>query len=113
MLKLFIIACLYGFSIISHAGSCPSALPVTHPGFCASFVQAGTCYCANSLPQRMCTDMKQIYKRMITVFGNIERACHFQKETPPEVCIEDWNCYLYGKHESGRGLCSGTGQPCI
>lgn len=113
MIKTAFALLIYCFTAICFASSCPTALPTTDPGFCSTFVAAGTCYCANSLPKKMCSDMGQIHKRMISMFGTIERACNFQRETPAKTCVDDWNCYLFGNRDSQGGLCSGTGKACV
>lgn len=105
--------CLFSLSCFASISVCPSALPTTHSGFCASFVSAASCYCSNSLPKKMCEDMNLIYQRMMGMFGSIENACKFQRETPPQTCIDDWSCYLKGGKDSHGGLCSGTGKSCV
>lgn len=57
--------------------------------------------------------MNLIYQRMMGMFGSIENACKFQRETPPQTCIDDWSCYLKGGKDSHGGLCSGTGKSCV
>lgn len=94
-------------------GSCPSALPTNDAGFCPSFQAAASCYCtASGVPKGMCQDVKTIYKRMIAIFGTVQRACEYQKNTPVQVCVDDWNCYMNGGKDSAGQLCSGTGKSC-
>ena len=114
MIKKIVILAIWFFSFtsVANALTCPAALPTTDPGFCNSFVAAGTCYCANSLPKRMCMDMNLIFQRMIAMFGSIENACKFQTETSVQTCLDDWQCYLKGGKDSHGGACSGTGKAC-
>lgn len=91
---------------------CPSALPTTHPGFCASFATAASCYCSNTLPKKMCQDVGQVYNLMIARYGSVEIACKFQRDTTYQTCIDDWHCYRIGGKDSQGGLCSGTGKHC-
>jgi len=99
-------------STIASAASCPTATPSNAPGFCGSFAIAAQCHCTKSLPAGMCTDVRQLYKRMIAAFGSLRRACDSQHETTTQACIDDWNCYLSGGVTSESGLCSGTGSAC-
>lgn len=111
MIILFVSLC--SLSSFAMTKACPPALPTSNPGFCSSFVAAATCYCSNSLPERMCMDMSKIYKRMIDMFGTIDRACNFQRETTPQACIDDWSCYLKGGKDSKGEACSSTGSSCV
>lgn len=104
--------CLFSFSCFSMTLACPSALPTTHPGFCASFASVASCHCSSTLPKKMCENIDQIYKLMIARYGSIEVACKFQKETTPQDCLDDWHCYRIGGKNSKGGLCSSTGKPC-
>lgn len=108
-----LIFCLFSLPSFAFQFVCPTALPTTHPGFCPTFVQAASCYCSKSLPKKMCEDMKLVYQRMIGMFGTIENACQFQRETPAQTCVDDWKCYLKGGKDSHGGLCSNTGKSCV
>lgn len=108
-----LVLALVSFTSFSMTSSCPAALPTTAPDFCSSFVTAATCYCANNLPKKMCSNINQVYDRMIALFGTIERACKFQTETSTQTCIDDWHCYLKGGQDSQGGLCSGVGKACV
>jgi hypothetical protein len=92
--------------------SCPGALPTTHTDFCNSFKTCATCYCSSRLPPVLCQDVSKIYERMISMFGSVQRACEYQKDTPTQVCVDDWNCYRSGGRDSQGGLCSSTGNAC-
>ncbi len=104
--------CLFSFSCFA-LGPCPSAVPTTHPGFCASFASVASCHCAQTLPKKMCEDVRQIYKLMIARYGSIETACKVQRDTTPQTCMDDWQCYRIGGKDSRGGLCSGSGKSCI
>lgn len=113
MIKKMITLAVCLFSISSFAMvACTSALPTTHPGFCASFSTAASCYCSNTLPKKMCENVEQVYKIMIARYGSIDTACKFQRETSAQTCIDDWHCYRKGGQDSLGGLCSGTGKSC-
>jgi len=101
--------CIF-LSSVSYA-SCPPATPNNSSGFCSSFKISAQCHCSASLPAGMCTDMKSLYDRMISMFGSLSRACAYQRETSAQNCIDAWNCYRLGG-TSSSGLCSGTGLPC-
>lgn len=111
MIKKFIIACLYCFSAASFA--CSGALPTDHAGFCASFKATASCYCtASGMPAGMCQDMNALYRRMTSVFGSLEGACRYQKNTTYQQCMDDWTCYRSGGTDSRGKLCSSTGLAC-
>ena len=101
-------------SSMGYAASCPQAVAFDDPGFCQSFQNVAQCHCQSSgLPARMCNNIQLVYKRMISTFGSIERACKYQKDTSYENCIQDWKCYLSGGSTADVHLCSGTGQACV
>jgi hypothetical protein len=108
--KIFIASvCL----ISSYGFACPRALPTDNPNFCASFKSAATCYCTSSgLPVGMCQDMNQLYARMISVFGTLQKACEYQTSTSAQDCINNWNCYLKGGVDSTGKACSSTKKAC-
>jgi len=111
----FLFLCL--FSVSSFAAtiyaSCPKAVPTNNPGFCGSFKSVATCHCTSSgLPSGMCQDMNVIYKRMISIFGSVQKACEYQKDTSVQDCMNDWLCYRTGGTDSTGNLCSGTGKAC-
>lgn len=92
---------------------CPQAVPASNPTFCASFKAVAACHCTSSgLPSSMCNDMNAIYSRMISIFGSVQKACAYQKDTTTRICIDDWNCYRYGGVDSYGNLCSSTGRAC-
>ncbi len=104
----------YFLASLSYAGSCPQALPADDIGFCKSFQAVAQCHCQSSgLPAKMCSNVSQVYQRMISTFGSIERACKYQKDTSYENCMQDWKCYLYGGNTNTHTLCNGTGKACI
>ncbi|MDP3706399.1 MAG: hypothetical protein Q8R24_10930 [Legionellaceae bacterium] len=104
---------IFSFSFAAHAASCPTAAPSNTPGFCSSFKVAAQCHCSKSLPAGMCTDERQLYKRMTAAYGSLQRACESQHETSAQECVDDWNCYLSGGLTSKSELCSGSGTACI
>lgn len=113
MIKRLVALAFFLFNCSGFATTiCPSALPTTDPNFCTSFKTAATCYCSNTLPQKMCENIDKIYQLMIAQYGSIEIACKFQKETPTQTCIDDWRCYRTGGKDSQGGLCSNTGLSC-
>lgn len=100
-------------SFSSFALTCPQALPTNAGGFCQSFKQVAECHCVEAgLPRGMCNNMKTIYSRMIGIYGSVQRACAFQKDTSTQNCIDDWTCYRNGGKNSAGQPCSGTGQKC-
>jgi hypothetical protein len=100
-------------SFQTFATNCPQALPASDIGFCASFQQVAQCHCqASGLPARMCNNVSMVYKRMISTFGSIERACQFQKDTTYGICIQDWRCYQEGGLTDEGQLCNATGLAC-
>ena len=83
------------------AANCPFATPASDPAFCKSFHLAAECRCTNSgLPRGMCANMNLLYNRMISMFGSVERACQFQRDTSFDMCMEDWRCYRLGGVDS-------------
>jgi len=104
--------CFYVSSSVAMIMACPQAAPTTSPNFCSSFKAVAECHCAASLPKSMCADMQQLYKRMMAMFGSVEKACKFQHNTSTQNCIDDWNCYRNGGQSSDGALCSGTGNAC-
>ena len=101
--------CLFSISIFA----CPRATPTNDVNFCASFKAAATCYCTSSgLPPSMCQDMGQLYKRMLSVFGSLQKACAYQSYTSVQDCVDNWSCYLRGGIDSTGKLCSSTQLAC-
>lgn len=93
--------------------ACAKALPVDDAGFCASFKEVATCHCTSSgLPAGMCQDMNSLYKRMLALFGSLQRACEYQKHTSTQDCVDNWNCYRKGGIDSQGRLCSSTQLAC-
>lgn len=93
--------------------NCPQALPSNHPKFCASFKSIAECHCIEmGLPKGMCKDTHIIYDRMIAMFGSLQKACEYQKDTTVQICIDDWNCYRLGGRDSQGRLCSASGKAC-
>lgn len=113
-MKHLIGLCLSLFVTTTFAvASCPHALPTTDSNFCASFNTAATCRCtAHGLPRGVCSNLDNLYQRLVAIFGNIENACKFQHDTDTQTCIDDWHCYRNGGHDSKGGLCSSTGKSC-
>lgn len=75
--------------------NCPQALPMHHAKFRASFEAAAECQCHSSgMPRSMCKDMKALYSRMLFVFGSVQKACEFQRDTPTKTCLANWRVYL-------------------
>lgn len=115
MIKKIVALCICFFSVstFSAISACPSAVPSSDPGFCSSFKVAAQCHCTSSgLPMGMCTNMKTLYTRMISMFGSVQKACEFQHDTATQNCVDDWNCYLNGGTNSQNELCSSTGSAC-
>lgn len=93
--------------------ACPQATATTDPSFCASFRSAAQCHCTSSgLPSGVCQNIQTIYSRMISIFGSIQRACEYQRDTSVKTCIDDWNCFRFGGKDSNGGLCSASGRAC-
>lgn len=112
---LILLAC--AFSMSSFAGGallkCPQALPTDSPKFCPSFKSVAECHCVSAgLPKMMCQNVESIYTRMISMFGSLQKACEYQKDTTVQTCIDDWNCYRKGGKDSQGRLCSSTGKSC-
>ena len=109
---IFFLSFLYSTSIFAFT-SCPQALPTTDANFCSSFSDVAVCHClASGLPRSACPDVNTIYKRMLIIFGSVERACNFQRNTDVQTCIDDWNCFNNGGSDSHGGLCSNSGKAC-
>jgi hypothetical protein len=97
----------------SYSGSCPPAASTNSPQFCSTFKTSAQCHCVDAgLPKALCQDMDTIYSRMISIFGSIQKACAYQTNTTPQICIDDWNCYRQGGKDSAGRLCSSTGKKC-
>lgn len=103
--------CLFSFSSFAMT-SCPQAFPASQPGFCETFKTSVTCFCAQTLPQKLCENINQVYQLMIARYGSVEIACKFQRETSIQVCIDDWRCYKNGGVDSQGGPCNGSGSAC-
>lgn len=104
-------------AFISHAaiagGNCPEASSTNDASFCPTFQTAAQCRCsASGVPKAFCQDMNKLYDRMIAMFGSLQRACEYQKDTTTQTCIDDWNCYRNGGVDSQGRMCSGTGTAC-
>jgi hypothetical protein len=121
MKKVFmVLLCLTSFSCFAATattpltnGHCPQTVPTNDYNFCASFKESAICHCTSmGLPLNVCRNMEDLNARMISMFGSLERACAFQKETAQQTCIDDWNCYLNGGEDSQGRLCSSTGASC-
>lgn len=111
MIKKLFITFMCFVSVSSFA--CPRAVPTNDVNFCASFKAAATCYCTSSgLPSGMCQDMNQLYFRMLTVFGSLQKACEYQTYTSVQDCMNNWNCYLHGGVDSTGKSCSSTQKAC-
>lgn len=108
---LAIVLCFFTLPIFAKS-DCPQALPTNHKNFCASFKKSAICHCSDSLPDGMCQNMDTLYSRMISVFGSLEKACEYQKDTATQTCIDDWNCYRKGGKDSQGRSCSSTGKKC-
>lgn len=103
---------LFSGSIMA-ATSCPEALPTNNAGFCPSFQAAAQCHCTSSgVPKGLCQDVRAVYKRMLALFGSVQRACEYQKNTSTQTCVDDWGCYINGGIDSQGRQCSGTGAAC-
>lgn len=115
MLKKFAIVL---FSLMCTASfaenlACPQAVPTNSPSFCASYKSVAYCNClAHGMPSDKCADMNWIYTEMLVIYGTQDRACRAQKETTPQICNDDWNCYRLGGKDSQGRLCSSTGNHC-
>ena len=111
MMKRFFIVfvCLFSFPTFA----CIIANPTDDANFCPTFKTAATCYCtASGLPAGMCQNMKNLYSRMMVVFGSLQKACEYQHYTSPQDCVDNWNCYLKGGIDSRGKLCNKTQQAC-
>lgn len=97
MIRNFFAGLLCLFSTITF-GACGDAKPVNDVGFCSSFKSVATCYCTTAgLPKPLCTDMKMLYTRIVSIYGSLEKGCANQRNTTPQNCIANWNCYRLGK----------------
>ncbi|WP_419418982.1 hypothetical protein ACNVED_10560 [Legionella sp. D16C41] len=116
MLKKITTLAFFLIALTSSANAlaaCPGATLPSNPGFCPSFKTSAECHCTSSgLPRAICSNMQQLYQRMLALFGTLERACAYQHETSVQVCIDSWNCYRLGGKDSKGKLCSGTGRAC-
>lgn len=113
MIKYLLVVGCFFLSTTLAAAACLPAAPSNTAAFCESFQAAAECHCTSSgLPKGMCSNMGQLYARMLAMFRSVQRACEFQHNTTPQECIDDWNCYLSGGKNSAGGLCSGTGNAC-
>jgi hypothetical protein len=93
--------------------ACGKASAYDTPEFCQNFQEIAKCHCvASGLTARMCSNVPQIYNRMISAFGSIERACRFQKDTSVQNCVDAWQCYQQGGQLADGRICNGTGLPC-
>ncbi|WP_367606176.1 hypothetical protein [Legionella sp. W05-934-2] len=114
MFKLRLFTFLVLLTSFFQSYACQNALPTNHPGFCASFQIAASCYCQQTgLPKGMCQDMKQILNRMVAAYGSLQSACANQRHTPAQDCVDSWNCYINGGRDSKNQLCSGDGRRCV
>lgn len=115
MIKKTILLYVGLFSLVSFSSSfagCPLATPTNTSAFCSSFKTSAQCHCtASGLPKGMCTNMRSLHDRMISMFGSLRKACEYQHDTTTQNCIDSWNCYRQGG-SSEQGLCSGTGSAC-
>lgn len=112
IIALFV--CFFSIVGFSMPTSCPPASSTGTPNFCSSFKMAAECYCTSSgLPRGMCGNMEQLYNRMISMFGSLQRACEFQHNTTAQICVDDWNCYRFGGVNSQSEACSTTGKSCV
>ena len=110
IMSLTIFLSLNGYTA---SNACPPSSSTNTINFCSSFKASAECYCTSSgLPKGMCNNMTQLYNRMISMFGSLQRACEFQHNTPTQNCIDDWNCYRNGGNNSQNELCSSTGKAC-
>ena len=111
--KLFmVLMCCF---TLSTWAACTPAAPTNTSNFCQSFKTVAPCYCAaNGVPSIVCNNMSMelLYKRMISYYGSLGQACHGQKNTTPQDCLNNWNCYRLGGKDSQGRLCSGTGKAC-
>ena len=93
--------------------SCPQASDTNTTNFCATFKTAAACHCMETgLPSAMCNDMGTVYNLMIARYGNVQKACQAQTDTPTQTCIDDWSCYRSGGVDSKGRKCSSTGNAC-
>lgn len=116
MLKKIITLGIFLISFVGFANvfaGCPKAAPPSNPAFCKSFKKSAECHCVRTgLPKTVCTNMQQIYLRMLGLFGTVERACAFQHDTSVQECLDSWTCYRLGGRDANGNLCSGTGASC-
>lgn len=101
------------FLIIQNGYSCPESLPTHDERFCPSFKLAALCHCSQSgLPKGFCNNVSSVYRRMVSFFGTLERACNHQGYTDAQTCMDNWSCYLNGGYDSEGRPCSGTTKAC-
>ena len=116
MIKKILIMFVSFFSFVcfsSTFAACPEAAPVNTAGFCSSFKLAAQCHCVSAgLPKGMCMSMKTIFDRMNSMFGSVQRACEYQRDTSTQNCVDAWLCYRSGGLTSQNELCNGTGSAC-
>jgi hypothetical protein len=113
ILSILVSALSFSYVCPILAASCGQALPSNDPGFCSSFKEIAQCHCTSSgYPQAMCSDMNQLYSRMVAVYGSQEKACRYQTDTSFQACMDDWNCYRIGGTNSLGQECSSTGKAC-
>lgn len=104
---------LFVFSAFAASSSCPKAMPTDNQLFCNSFKVAARCYCTSSgLPAGLCQNVDEIYLRMIIIYKTLENACHSQKYTGEQDCLDNWRCYLYGGIDSQNRICSSNYTRC-
>lgn len=109
--------CFLSFSCFAATTSaplaCAKAVAPSNPGFCPSFKSVAACQCVTrGMPATLCNDMGKLHAKMISMFGTIQAACNYQKDTTPQECMDDWSCYLNGGKDSKGAACSATGRKC-
>ncbi|HHF7346515.1 TPA: hypothetical protein ACPSKE_002079 [Legionella feeleii] len=103
--KFFIVITAYLF--VQTAMACDRAVPTNDANFCSSFKSVAACYCTSSgLPSGMCQDVRKLYARLLIIYGSLQTACDRQKYTTSQDCMDNWNCYLFGKVNSPGRICS-------
>lgn len=110
--KIFVGFAFYALSFVSW--SCQQTNAYDSPEFCSLFESIAKCHCqATGLPAKLCSNVPQIYSRMIATFGSIQKACRYQKDTSVQSCLEAWQCYQKGGQLPDGRICNGSGLPCI
>ena len=108
--KIFIIYLLSW----SAFATCIDAVPTDYTNFCASFKSVAICHCTSSgLPSGICQDMNFLYRRMVGLYGSLEKACSHQRHTSYQNCLDNWNCYLLGGVDSKKRICSSNRRACV